>query len=521
VLEHRLERLVPAVRRAIRESEERRERAHAEETLRRSEQQFRTLVERMPVATYIQQTIEPGMLEIKPTVYASPQIEAMSGYPPQAFVEDPELWIKLLHPEDRERVLAEDRRTDETGEPFRVEYRQITRDGRLVWIRDEAVLVGSEDGYPRFWQGVMYDITDRKRAEEALRERGKVLGHLRANLGGHRAGPVRWELVEGQRQALPDPGYSREEIVGVDFRDILLPEDLVRDLERGARMMEGEFSYYSEERRIRHKDGSRRWMHLTVSLIYSAGEPESYVGMVQDITEQKRDEEALRQSEELYRTVVEQAAENIFIVDVETKRILETNASLRRSLGYTPEEFEDNTLYDIVAHDRHSVDRNTQSIIEEGRRFLGERRYRRKDGSLVEVEVSASTIFYEGGEAMSIVAHDITERKRAEERLRQSFSVLLALREASQILNSTLSSEEIVVRLLEIMRSASNLTAAVISMAAEQGDLRVRHSVGLDALWDGARYAPEAQAAREAALANDAHCLFRLRSPDSSGAQLV
>ena len=53
-------------------------------------------------------------------------------------------------------------------------------------------------------------------------------------------------------------GYSREEIVGVDFRDILLPEDLVRDLERGARMMEGEFSYYSEERRIRHKDGSRR-----------------------------------------------------------------------------------------------------------------------------------------------------------------------------------------------------------------------------------------------------------------------
>jgi PAS domain S-box-containing protein len=114
---------------------------------------------------------------------------------------------------------------------------------------------------------------------------------------------------------------------------------------------------------------------------------------------------------------VEQAAENIFLVDVETKRVLEANAALRRSLGYEPEEFKDMTLYDIVAHDRQSVDQNTQRILEEGQRYLGERRYRRKDGSLVDVEVSASAIFYGGAGAMSIVAHDITERKKAEEAL--------------------------------------------------------------------------------------------------------
>jgi PAS domain S-box-containing protein len=145
------------------------------------------------------------------------------------------------------------------------------------------------------------------------------------------------------------------------------------------------------------------------------GSPLYWLGVQYDVTEQKRAEEALRQSEELYRTVVEQAAENIFLVDVETKRVLEANAALRRSLGYTPEEFKDITLYDIVAHDRESVDRNTQRILEEGQRYLGERRYRRKDGSLVDVEVSATAIFYGGGEAMSIVAHDITERKKAEE----------------------------------------------------------------------------------------------------------
>jgi CheY-like chemotaxis protein len=118
VLEHRLDRLVPAVRRALRESEEQRERARAEEALRTSEQQFRTLVEQIPAATYTQQIAEPGKSKTKPTLYASPQIESQLGYPPRSFVEDPGLWIRLLHPEDRERVLAEDRRTDATGDPF-------------------------------------------------------------------------------------------------------------------------------------------------------------------------------------------------------------------------------------------------------------------------------------------------------------------------------------------------------------------------------------------------------------------
>ena len=155
VLKHRLERLVPAVRRAIREAEERRERERAEEALRRSEERYRTLVEQIPAVTYTQQIAEPGSSRTNPTLYASPQIESQSGYPPQSFVEDPELWMKILHPEDRERVLAEDRRTDETGEPFRMEYREIARDGGIVWIRVEAVIVRDEEGILRLLQAVM------------------------------------------------------------------------------------------------------------------------------------------------------------------------------------------------------------------------------------------------------------------------------------------------------------------------------------------------------------------------------
>src|SRR5215210_2392835 len=76
---------------------------------------------------------------------------------------DEEHWLRTVHPEDRERVLAEEARTDRTGEPFRAEYRVIAGDGRVVWVRDEAALVRDEEGQPLYWLGVQYDVTEQKR----------------------------------------------------------------------------------------------------------------------------------------------------------------------------------------------------------------------------------------------------------------------------------------------------------------------------------------------------------------------
>src|SRR5215203_241119 len=233
-----------------------------------------------------------------------------------------------------------------------------------------------------------------------------------------------------------------------------------------------------------------------------------------EIAERRDAEEALLQSEGRYRTVVKQAAEGIFVVDIDTKLILEANAAYRNLLGYSAQDMLGLglTLYDVVAHDRKSIDLNLEQIQHEGTHFIGERRHRRKDGSLVDVEVSSSVISYGGGEALCVIVHDISERKRSAERLQSSLDALLALYEAGQILSSSLKREEIGSRLLEIARHVSNLTAAVISVPDESGELHIWRSTGLESLWQ-LRFSPEAVAARQKVLKTRKSQAIKLRRP--------
>src|SRR5215210_1429226 len=122
-----MSRLCAAIERELREAEVRRERERAEKTLGLSEGRFRHLVEQIPAVTYVQEPIDSDTP--KAITYMSPQYEAMLGYPPEKEILEEEHWLRVLHPDDRERVLAEELRTEETGEPYRIEYRQIARGG--------------------------------------------------------------------------------------------------------------------------------------------------------------------------------------------------------------------------------------------------------------------------------------------------------------------------------------------------------------------------------------------------------
>ena len=139
------------------------EQRRAEARLQDVERRYRALVEQIPAATYVE-AVDPDESSWV-TEYISPQIEEILGYPAATWTGDPGFGPTLLHPDDRARVLALDAATDTTGGRFAVEYRMTARDGRTIWIRDEAVLVRDEAGEPAYWLGFMLDVTAQKEAE--------------------------------------------------------------------------------------------------------------------------------------------------------------------------------------------------------------------------------------------------------------------------------------------------------------------------------------------------------------------
>ena len=145
-----------------------------EKSLRYSETKYRTLVEQIPAITYMV-SLAPGL----DTLYVSPQIETLLGFSPEEWRADNlEIWKRQIHPEDRERVVAEITHSMATGKPFAAEYRLLAKSGRVVWFRDEAWVVPDPEGQFLVLQGLALDITERKLAEEALRETTHTLQTL-------------------------------------------------------------------------------------------------------------------------------------------------------------------------------------------------------------------------------------------------------------------------------------------------------------------------------------------------------
>ncbi|MBA2691658.1 MAG: PAS domain S-box protein [Rubrobacter sp.] len=510
------------------------ERVRLEEESRAGEERYRALVEQVPAVNYTLVPApegSPGTMSNGSLSYISPRVEHLLGHPPEAFTSDLEFWNSLIHPEDLEMVLAEDVRTDETGEPFGMEYRMRHKDGHYLWIKDDAALVLDGKGKPLLWQCVLSDITRRREAEEEAKRLNEGLERMveertsqlmdalveaedseelmrlsekRFRSLVQSSSDITTVLDESGSVVYVSPavegilGYRVGELVEEKVPVHVHPEDepLLVETICGVRARPGATA--AAEFRFRHRDGS--WRHLDAVFTNLSDEP-GVSGVVinsRDVTERK-------EAERRYRTLVEQLPAVTYIQRAGDSTLEYLSPQFEAMMGYTVEEYlEDPSLRAASVHpdDREWVMAEDARTDETGEPYAVEHRRVAKDGRIFWVRDDAVLIRDAEGNALywqGIMA-DITDRKEGEEELKESMRVLLALHETGQILASTLDLGARGERLLEVMSELFGLRAATIDLADPDGELRLWKTRGVDGEWRSLRKTAARAEARKTAL---------------------
>ena len=404
-----------------------------------AESRFRALVEKMPAVIYTWDPGRPAGTTASP--YVSPQIEQILGFTSQEWTEDPALWIRRVHDEDRERVLAASDLADRTGDPLVIEYRHVRKDGTVIWVHEEAVTIERDrQGRPTLAQGVMYDVTERKHAEQDLAQTEARYRTLVERVPAvtytwdavHRSGEAPAPYISPQVQELL--GYSADEFGDPQLWATLVhADDLERVLTEWAACEDGDATFRSEYR-MRTRDGREVWIRDEAIPVGRDDEGHAlFQGVMFDITERKLAEERLQKAEANYRTLVEQLPVVVYqdaVDDVSTA--LYISPQYERLFGFPPGARLRNPQFwvdHLHPEDRDRILELSKWTNETGEPFSAEYRFIGRDGRVVWVRDEAELLHDADGEPMMWqgVLLDVTARKHAEEALSRRDLVLQAI----------------------------------------------------------------------------------------------
>ena len=395
-------------------------------------------------------------------LYASSSHKRVLGVEAEAVIGT--MIFERLHPDDIVKVLTIFSQAVAKGrspDPFVLRYQHA--DGHYLWMECSSDVLINEQG--NFNGAVLSsrNVTQRKEMEVALQR-----SELRYRLLADNASDVIWTMDMDLNLTYVSPavkklrGYTPEEALSQNIKDILTPKSAERAMRLFADVMSqmktmSPRELKNEQRMLElemlKRDGLTVWVEVRLALLFNGQDkPKGIVGVTRniterrkaadklhllnaelekrvqeqtadlraEITERKRIEKALRDSEARYRAVLQQSLEAIYIYSVTSLQILETNPALLSLLGYSAEEITSLTLYDIVAADKASIDDFHQKLLNGKSTVLGEWSWLRKDGTTVAVEVTANRIQQGEQNMIFVVGRDITERKRAEMALRES-----------------------------------------------------------------------------------------------------
>jgi PAS domain S-box-containing protein len=379
---------------------------------------YRSLIENIPGIVYTAQLGATGRW-----LYVSPQVERILGWSAEEWCGDASIWFKRLHPEDRERALADEYVSRSSGDQLTSEYRLVARDGRVLWFQDRASIVYDDDGDAAYFHGVMLDITERKQAEADLSE-----SRTRLAKAQEIAGLGNWEWCSVSK--LFTLSSELREICGLDghaqadFKAVMAlvhPDDRERVLrlsEAGVR----ELRPFRFEMCIVRPDGAERSVELHADVEPAGDGGTRVLGTIQDVTERRSVQDALMRSHDQFQSVIDNSPSVISAKD-RSFRYLFVNRAFGHMFGVDSETMAGQTDESILplhvaGRTRHSDRRvlDTGEVIQEEDVVPhrdGDRTYLTQKFPLRD---SAGEIY-----AVCAISTDITERKAREEELRTQF----------------------------------------------------------------------------------------------------
>ena len=391
------------------------ERHRAEQAQRESEERFRQLADHINDVFWIYELDGPK------TAYVSPAYESLWGRSCQSLYERPMSYLEAVHPEDRERAMLDHHRLV-SGEATADEYRITRADRTIRWVWDRGFPIRDRSGRVVRVAGIAEDITERKRVEQALRE-----GEERFRTLADATPVMVWGSDTDKRcnyfnkQWLDFTGRTIEQEMGDGWAEGVHPDDLERCLETYVTAFDAR-TPFTMEYRLRRHDGEYRWVLDNGVPRFDPDDTFSgYIGSCLDITDRRRTEVQLRESEERFRRIVETALEGIWVLDPQGRTTF-ANARMAEMLGISVAEMPGRSVFDFIDPEDRS---RTAARLKQRRQGIAEvfdLRFHRADGQELWAIVSASPYTDDRGIVVGILGMltDITDRKRAEEELRNA-----------------------------------------------------------------------------------------------------